>query len=144
MISIEFQTIYSQCIRLLDANVKQDRPFAIRVLNFSGRMLAQLGFSLPSLNIDDIHYKAKKKTGLSDFGNIDYLAGLEHLIKSTETEAKLSQIGRIAAKSALIDNLANRMLMIDFVKRNPAVKREVIAEPMFIICLLYTSDAADE
>ena len=115
--------------------MKQDRPFAIRVLNFSGRMLAQLGFSLPSLNIDEIHYKAKKKTGLSDFGNIDYLAGLEHLIKSTETEAKLSQIGRIAAKSALIDNLANRMLMIDFVKRNPAVKREVIAEPMFIMGL---------
>ena len=113
----------------------QQRPFAIRALNFSGRVLAQLGIALPALNIDDIHHKAKQKTGLTDFGDIDYLAGLEHLIKSTETEAKLSQIGRIAAKSALIDNLANRMLMVDFVKKNPAVKEEVIAQPMFIMGL---------
>ena len=115
--------------------MKKKHPFAIRALNFSGRALAQLGLTLPALNIDDIHKKAKQKTGLTDFGGIDYLAGLEQLIKSTKTEAKLSQIGRIAAKSALIDNLANRMLMVDFVKRNPAVKEEVIVQPMFIMGL---------
>ena len=115
--------------------MKQKHPFAIRALNFSGRALVQIGLTLPSLNFDDIHKKAQKKTGLTDCGDIDYVAGLKQLIKSTEKEAKLSQIGRIAAKSALIDNLANRMLMVDFVKRNPAVKEEVIAQPMFIMGL---------
>ena len=90
---------------------------------------------LPTLNIDEIHKKAKQRTGLTDFGDIDYLAGLDKLIKSTESEAKLSQIGKIAAKAALIDNLANRMLMVDFIKRNPAVKKEIISQPMFIMGL---------
>lgn len=115
--------------------MKQQRPFAIRALNFSGRMLTILGINRPNLNVNNIHNEAKKRTGLTDFGDDDYLAGLEQLIKSTESEAKLSQIGRIAAKSALIDNLVNRMQMVDFVKKNPAVKDEVIAQPMFIMGL---------
>ncbi len=115
--------------------MKQQRPFAIRALNFSGRMLEKIGVSWPALNIDNIHDEAKRKTGLNDFGEEDYLAGLEHLIEATDAEAKLSQIGRIAAKSAMIENLANRMQMVDFVKNNPAVKEEVITQPMFIMGL---------
>ena len=103
----------------MDAKVKKKHPFAIRALNFTGRALSQLGLKLPTLNIDEIHKKAKQRTGLTDFGDIDYLAGLDHLIRSIESEARLSQIGKIAAKSALIDNLANRMLMVNFVKKNP-------------------------
>ncbi|MEE3239340.1 MAG: sulfotransferase [Pseudomonadota bacterium] len=115
--------------------MKKKHPFAIRALNFTGRALSQLGLKLPTLNIDEIHKKAKQRTGLTDFGDNDYLAGLDKLIKSTESEAKLSQIGKIAAKAALIDNLANRMLMVDFIKRNPAVKEEIISQPMFIMGL---------
>lgn len=111
------------------------QPFAIKLINRLGRGLRPIGISVPSLSPQLLLSKAKKQTGLHDFGDESFLPGLYRLCRSLDQEAKLSQIGRIAAQEMLIDNLKIRLQLTDYRKQRPEVAQQKIQRPLFVLGL---------
>lgn len=109
-----------------------NQPLAVKCINRAGHIVQKLGFNVPSLQADKLIAQAKEQTGLSDFGDPSFRAGLEVLIHALETEAQLSQIGRIAAKGMLTDNLAVRLQITDYRKQHPEIADTPIVQPLII------------
>ncbi|MFT4519712.1 MAG: hypothetical protein ACI9JM_002109 [Halioglobus sp.] len=112
-----------------------DQPFAIKQINRLGRGLSAVGFSKPRLSPDRLIAKACQKSGLSNFGDESFRLGLDKLCESFEHEAKLSQIGRIAARQLLLDNLALRLQIVEYRKQHPEVAKQTIERPLFVLGL---------
>lgn len=89
--------------------------------------------SLVTIASDDLLDNAARNTGLSDYGDDNFKAGLNKLVSSLNDEAQLTLTGRIIAKTELIRILTSRLSLIDFVKRNPDVRKEKIETPIFIV-----------
>ncbi len=128
----------------------RDRPLAIRAINQLGRGLSALGIHRPAIDAASVIRDAKQQTGLEDCGSADFRAGLEQLVASMNSEAALSQIGRVAAKASLVDAMAIRLQLVDYVKKHPAILEEKIERPLFIVGLprtgttiLHSTVAAD-
>ena len=111
------------------------QPFAIKLINRFGRGLRPIGISVPSLSPQLLLSKAKKHIGLHDFGDESFLPGLYRLCQSLDREAKLSQIGRIAAQEMLIDNLKIRLQLTEYRKQRPEVAQQKIQRPLFVLGL---------
>ena len=77
------------------------QPRAVRAVNALGASAARLGLR-PRLGVDALLVAATKRTGLHDFGPDDFREGLQVLVESLEWEARLTTIGRVAARKRLI------------------------------------------
>ena len=86
----------------------------------------------PSLGIDALVQEATLQTGLRDLGDPSYREGLEVLVESLETEAKLSQIGRYAASGMIVENLVARLQIIDYRKQHPDICTRPIERPLIV------------
>ena len=73
-----------------------------------------------SLGIEALIHEATLQTALRDLGDPSYREGLEVLVESLETEAKLSQIGRYASSGMIVENLVARLQIIDYRKQHPS------------------------
>ena len=112
------------------------QPKAIKFVNRMGRGLKKIGIERPSLlPSGTIISKAKKQTGLSDFGDDSFIPALEKLAVSLETEARLSQLGRIAVYGMLLDNLKLRLSLTEYRKHRPEVALQKIRQPLFVLGL---------
>ena len=111
------------------------QPLAIKLVNRLGRGLRAIGIAVPSLSPQSLLSKAKKQTGLNDFGDESFLPALNRLCQSLDREAKLSQIGRIAAQGMLIDNLKIRLQLTAYRKQRPEVAQQNIQRPLFVLGL---------
>jgi hypothetical protein len=127
-----------------------DKPLAVRALNRVGGALARVGMQ-PSLHPDDLERAAVRATGLGDFGEGSYREGLEQLTVSLQDEARLTTIGRIAARTRLKTLLETRLRLVDHRRVNPEVAHERIERPIFVLGLprtgttvLYGLLAADQ
>lgn len=109
-----------------------DQPKAVKLVNRTGRLLQKVGIKQPSLTAERLIKQAQKKTGLRDFGDDSFRKGLTVLIESLESEARLSFIGRIAAKGMIIDNLVTRLQITDYRKRRPEIKDKPVVQPLII------------
>ena len=112
------------------------QPKAIKNINRLGRLLHKLGIEKPSmLPIETLIRRACKQTGLNDFGDESFFPALEKLAVSLETEARLSQLGRIAACAMLLDNLKLRLNLVDYRKSRPEIAQQTIRRPLFVLGL---------
>lgn len=112
-----------------------DRPFAIKAINKLGGLVQSRFLRAPGLDPEKLIAKARKRTGLSDFGDDSFREGLERLVAALEGEARLSQIGRIGTRANLLGKLCTRLKLIDHRKRHPEVARQEIARPVFLLGL---------
>jgi hypothetical protein len=112
-----------------------NRPRAVKLINHIGRGARAMGIRLPSLRIDKLMAQASRETGLSDYGDACCQDGLKQLITALETEAQLSQIGRVAAHAMLVTELSKRLQLIDYRKRRPEVAQQTIKRPLFVVGL---------
>ena len=78
---------------------------------------------------------ATAETGLDDFGNRDFLEGLEVLVKSINTDAALPAEGEASAAEQMVRMLANRLRMQRDINRHPEILDEVVLPPVFITSL---------
>lgn len=78
---------------------------------------------------------AEQRTGFSDWGDPDFRLGLERLLESLDTEARLSALGRYATEEALLSRLANRLGIIDYRKQRAEVALQTIRRPLFVLGL---------
>ncbi len=76
---------------------------------------------------------AQNHTGLKDFGDDGWREPFVVLLKALETEAQLSLMGRLMARSDILHWLCSRLQVVDTLKRQPEILDEEINEPMFIV-----------
>ena len=76
---------------------------------------------------------ARRQAGLDDFGARTFDEGLRELLESWEQQAGLSLLGRLMARTQVIELLANRLRSVDVMRRHPEIERERIERPIFII-----------
>ncbi len=64
---------------------------------------------LPSLEIDDLLAEASRRAGgRSDFGEPQFMRGLERLVDSLERDAFLTPVGRMIARERILNSAKNR------------------------------------
>ena len=114
----------------------------IRAINELGVLLNRLGVPPVSLDEDHLLDAARRATGLTDFGGDGFREGLRRLLSALESEADLTLLGRIAARTDLVGLLTNRLLLEEDRKRIPAIAAERIVAPIFIIGLPRTGSTA--
>ncbi len=87
------------------------------------------------MNTTDIIDSARKATGLSDAGDPKALEGLEILVKASNEEARLSPTGAMRWRENLIGILANRLRIVDYLKKKPELLQRPVEKPMFVFGL---------
>lgn len=88
---------------------------------------------MPELLPDDAVAEACERTGLDDFGPADFRDGLAVLCESINEEAQLNELGELAVRDAIVNSLANRLRVFDWIGRHPEVARERIDAPIVVI-----------
>ena len=122
----------------------------VRLLNGCGALLERSRIPrLPLLAVDLID-TAKRRCDLENFGEGDFFEALSRLLESCHHEARLNLIGKIALRSDLLRTLCSRLFMERDRQLYPAIARQEIRKPLFIVglprsgtTLLHTLLAAD-
>ena len=119
-----------------DTTLDQTRPFLpVRLLNGCGALLEKTRIPRTPLRVVDLIEAAKRRCGLDDFGGGDFFEGLSRLLDSCHRESRLNLIGKIALRTDLTRILCSRLLMQRDRELYPAVARQEIREPLFIVGL---------
>jgi hypothetical protein len=87
------------------------------------------------MSVDEIIAAARAQSGLSDFGDPAILEGLGVLLKSYTEEAKFTEAGMQRSIAALVDALANRMRVEDWLARHPDLLERPVEKPLFVFGL---------
>ena len=129
----------------------QTRPtLPVRLINGCGALLDKSPIPRTPLRAADLIETAKRRCTLDDFGGGDFFEGLSRLLDSCQREAQLNLVGRIVLRADLIRTLCSRLFIQRDRKAYPAIERQEIHEPLFIVGLprsgttiLHTLLAAD-
>jgi hypothetical protein len=108
-------------------------PLPVRLLNRAGAAAARLGLQPVRLDVESLLQKAKNETGLDDYGDDAFRAPLARLVQSLEGEARLSTMGRLAARGDLLRTLKNRLLLVDLFAKHPEIAEQRIERPIFVV-----------
>jgi len=84
------------------------------------------------LDADELLAEASAKSGLSDFGDGDFLEPYRIFVRALDAEAQLHPLGRLIARSDLVNWLENRLQLTDWRKREPGIGALAIERPLFI------------
>jgi hypothetical protein len=85
---------------------------------------------------------ARERTGLSDFGDDSFREGLEHLVRSLRTEAKLNAVGEVALPELILKHLSQRLQIESWYARHPGIDEVSIASPLIGLGLPRTGSTA--
>jgi hypothetical protein len=107
-------------------------PVPLRVYNRVAGGAARLGWRT-RLSASPIVERARRRTGLSDFGEGDVDEPLGVLVDSLEREARLTPFGRQCMQTALVETLCKRLRIVDHVKREAEVRQQKILRPLIVV-----------
>jgi hypothetical protein len=91
---------------------------------------------------DALHALVAEQTGAADFGDDDYLAGLQVLLLSMDHDPRFTEQGRRIAWGELYSALAARAHAVRSMKENPGFDRHPIASPVIITGIPRTGTTA--
>lgn len=91
-----------------------------------------------SLTLDAVRNAAVEKAVFADFTDTTFLAPLNVLLQSLDTQARLTPVGRHGQFTRIVDLLANRLRVDHWLRRHPEIRDEVIAPPVVIVGLMRT------
>jgi hypothetical protein len=92
--------------------------------------------------VADLHASATRLTGLDDFGDDDYLEGLQVLLRSYTDEAGLTPAGSKAHRVSLRSALAARLLSEQAWQEYPEYAQVPVERPIFVTGLPRTGTTA--
>ncbi len=92
--------------------------------------------------VGDLHASVTRLTGLTDFGDDDYLDGLMVLLASYERDEKLTPLGRKMSRIFLREAMAARLLSEAAWQRYPGYAEVSITQPIFVTGLPRTGTTA--
>src|SRR5262249_22111195 len=79
--------------------------------------------------------RARRLTGLTDFGDPFFREPMRVLLDSFENEAELNMLGRVIARADVVRLLQNRLHMTDVLTHYPEVAEGDIGQPIFPVAL---------
>jgi Sulfotransferase family len=85
--------------------------------------------------VQDLLAAAREQTGLADLGDAGILVGLNCLVDALNSEARLSERGEKSIASALVNTLANRLRVEDYLARHPELLERPVEKPLFVFGL---------
>ncbi len=89
---------------------------------------------IKTITVDQVLHSARKKTGLEDFGENDFLPRLEVLLESINHEARLNPLGFSSTGIGMpVDMLRGRLELVEAQKQHPDVFTTPITRPIFIV-----------
>jgi hypothetical protein len=103
-----------------------------RALSLSDKVAEILGLLDTPLDPDQLIRDARRRTGLTEFGDTSFLGPLTRLLDSCSAESALGLIGRRATRWDIVRFLSNLLLLHDAQVRSPAIGAEPIRQPIFI------------
>ena len=106
------------------------RPDWVQRLNDEGRCM-DLRSLLP-LDEESLCGAAMRSTGLNDFGDERWREPFRVLTAALDSEAELTLMGRLMARSDLLIALKNRLEITELFRVNPQIAAEKIEQPIFI------------
>src|SRR4051794_11629782 len=86
----------------------------------------------PTLDVDALIARARRDTGLSDFGDAPFREGLRILLRACAEEADLSLFGRFGTRWDFGRFLPNLLRLRDEEQLAPPTPDEPIEKPIFI------------
>lgn len=111
-----------------------ERPHLPRWIGFINRASCRLGGAgRPRLDPDAMIARARRKTGLDDFGPEDYREGLDALVGSFRAWGGVHPFGRWVFREQCVDILANRLLIQRERTRHPEIADIPVPAPVFIV-----------
>ena len=110
---------------------KEDR-LTVKFINSTIRLGQRSGLKLWKTNSDAILNKARKKTGLEDFGNEKYFEVLDRLLEDVR-KAEMIPLGEFFINFIICNTAMNRLKIIEYIKNHPEIKDIPIKSPLFIV-----------
>jgi hypothetical protein len=104
----------------------------------ANRMLAvsrRFGIGAVSLEENDLIARARKETGLREFGDESFLEPMRHVLYGLQYESKTNPMGDFFARANIVRLLKNRLLANDLFVRHPEILERELAPPVTIIGL---------
>jgi hypothetical protein len=109
------------------------RPVWVRAINALGSGLGCLGRRWPALDPDDLMDRARRRTGLDDFGHDDaFREGLCAFIGSFNSRDDAHSFGRLFVREYSVRLLSNRLRIEDDLKRHPEILDVPVTRPLVI------------
>jgi hypothetical protein len=112
------------------------RPYRPRAIAIANRIGARA--PLPRFDLERLLEAARKRTGLSDFGDPSFREPLAVLLSSIEEEARLHPVGRLITRERLLGVLANRLRVSLALARDRRIERTPLEGPIVITGLQRT------
>ncbi len=110
-------------------------PLPVRAFNAAGGALRAAGLPLVRLDAATLCERARRATGLEDFGDPWFREPLGVLLDALEREAAMHTLGRVIARTDLTRLLENRLRMTDVIARHPEIAAAPITRPLFVVGL---------
>ena len=114
---------------------RPSRPLGLRIFNRTGGALRRVGIPLVELDEGALLDRARRLTGLADFGDPFFREPMRVLLDSFETEAELTMLGRVIARTDVVRLLENRLRMTDVLTHYPEIAEGEVRQPIFIVGL---------
>ena len=111
------------------------RPLPVRLVNALGSLTNSERWIERNLDANALLDLARERTQLEDFGPEDFLEPFHLLVASYRKEAQLNFVGRLSAKTYLLQLLENRLRVERDRKRHPEISAQEIHSPVFILGL---------
>ena len=115
----------------MTATTFQERAFS-QIIRRGSQALSGAGRRYVQLNEERLLDEARAQTGLQEFGDPAFREPLRRLLSSYEHEARLTLLGRIAARQDTVRLLASRLRLIEDRRRQPGIAEQAIAQPIFV------------
>lgn len=85
---------------------------------------------------------ARAETHLDDFGEDDFVEGLEILVHALRTEARLNALGEAVLRQRIVGHLKQRLQVEDWYRRHPEIDGVSIHAPLIGLGLPRTGSSA--
>jgi Sulfotransferase family len=107
-------------------------PILTTALKLADALAGRLGLLDRRFAADDLMRRARRRTGLEDFGDVDLGEPLRRFLDSCSDDASLSLIGRFATSWDVVRFLSNLLLLRAAEREHKEILQEPIAQPIFI------------
>lgn len=88
-----------------------------------------------SITAERVLERARRRTGLDDFGPSDFEARLQLLVDDYNADLGLGEMGRRILSDELARYATNRLLIQDYLRRHPDALEERIEKPLIVVGL---------
>ena len=108
------------------------RPAWVKLINATGGGLRRLGVRWPRVDPETLMAAARRRAGLSDFGDDSFREGLRALVDAFEARDSAHTFGRVFFRHFCTQLLVNRLKIQADLTRHPEILDVPIRRPLFI------------